>query len=557
MVLETSLQNLAIIVLAATSLAFIARKGRQPVIIAYIVAGLLLGSAGLGIISGGESISLMSELGLAFLLFLVGLEIRLEEIRDIVRPVTIIALLQMALVATIGFLTAYLLGFSLIPSIFIAGAVMYSSTAVVVKLLSDKDEISSLPGKLDVGMLLIEDLVVVLLLALIGTGSGSPARVAASVAEILVMAGAVAALSILSSRYLLPTVFEKIGDNSHAFFTHSIAWLFLMVSATSYLGISMEIGAFFAGLSLAQLPYSREMQERIRPLTNFFMAIFFINVGLGLDRSVLSGMLPEAVAAAVILMAGKMLVIFLLTDRMKFTPETSFKAAINKAQISEFALVLAALGFSQGIVGQEVVSFLSIVAVLTMGASSYLISYNDAIYRRLEDLLSRLESERKQDVEIRELDGHALVIGYDALSRHAVSILENRFEDVVVVDRNPRNIDELANSNLEYIYGDFKHGEIRNASGLKKADLILSFSPDEWVNRKVLEEAGDATVFVKADSMKEAGELYDLGAHYVMIKNVLAADKLEDYIRLFINDVDLFREEVKSEIERIEWSGKE
>ncbi|MFB6266005.1 MAG: cation:proton antiporter, partial [Candidatus Nanohaloarchaea archaeon] len=284
MVLETSLVNLALVILAATVLAFLAKKARQPTVTAYILAGLLLGSAGAGIVTGGESISLLSELGLAFLLFLIGLEIRVDEIRKIARPVTIIAVSQMALVAATGFLLAWMLGFSMVSSLFIAGAVMYSSTAVVVKLLSDRDEISSLPGKLDVGMLLIEDLAVVLLLALIGTGAGSPARIALSIAEIFLMAGAVAALSILSSRYLLPRVFEKIADNRHAFFTHGIAWLFLMVTVTRHLGISMEIGAFFAGLSLAQLPYSQELQERVRPLTDFFMAIFFINIGLGLDR---------------------------------------------------------------------------------------------------------------------------------------------------------------------------------------------------------------------------------------------------------------------------------
>ncbi|MFB6265958.1 MAG: NAD-binding protein, partial [Candidatus Nanohaloarchaea archaeon] len=276
------------------------------------------------------------------------------------------------------------------------------------------------------------------------------------------------------------------------------------------------------------------------------------------DRGLLSSMLGKALVASGALMAAKILIVFLVTDRMKFTPETSFKASLNKAQISEFALVLAALGASQGIVGNEVVGFLSIVAIVTMGASSYLISYNDRIYREIEHLLARFESEEKTDVEVDRLEDHALVIGYDALSRRVLPVLENYFGDVMVVDRNPENVKELSESGYEYIYGDFKHGEIREASGIKRAELVLCFSPEEWVNRKVLEDAArDTTVFVKASSMEDAAELYELGAHYVMIKNVLAADRLEEYVKLFVQDEDLFREEIKSEIESIRWGGKE
>lgn len=558
MVLASSwAQNFALIIVTAAVLGAVARKTRQPTVIAYIVTGLILGPFFLDIIAETEATQLLGELGLSFLLFLIGLEIKLEEIRKLLSEVTVIALVQMAVSALLGYLTGQAFGFSVIESLFVGAAFTFSSTAVVVKLLSAKDEISTLPGKIGVGVLLVQDVAVVLLLALLSTNASTASQILVSVAEIAVMISIIAGISYLSSEKLLPKVFKKVSENRQAFFIHGVTWAFLFISLSEYLGVSTEIGAFFAGLSLAQLPYSQELIEEIRPLTDFFMAVFFINIGLGLTGNALSTYMFEAFLAAGILMLGKFGVLFGVIDRLKFTPETSLKSALNLSQMSEFSLILGALGVSQGMISAEIFGFISLTMIITVGFSSYFIVFNERIYRRIEHILARIDSDAKEDVEVEALENHALIVGYDFVGRRSAEILEDTFDQVMVVDRNPGNVDELSRSDYEYIYGDFSHGEIRNASQIERADFILSLIPDATVNRKIVEEAGpEATVFVKANSLEGAAELYDLGAHYVIQKNELAGEKMGEYVKLYLEDTELFYEEVEDDLERIEWGGR-
>lgn len=555
--IEGQFAGLGLIAVVAALLGIIAKKTRQPTIIAYIATGLLLGTAGLSLVETSGFIELMSELGLGFLLFFIGLEIKIDEIKQILKPVTIIAVVQMALVGLVAYTVAMLLSFSMIPSLIIAAASMYGSTAVVVKLLADLDQETTLPGKLDVGMLLIEDIVVVILLALLGTEGGNITQFTISVAEIAVFLTFIGGITYFSSKYFLPKLFESIKDSQHAFFIYALGWFFFMITLAEHIGMSMEIGAFFAGLSLGQVPYSSELRERVRPLTDFFMAVFFVSLGLDLTIGALGFYLREALIASAVLMIAKFMIIFMITNRQKFTPETSFKAAINKTQISEFALILGSVAVSQGFIGDNVFGFLSIMAMVTMGASSYLITFNNELYDRLEHILARLESEEKKDVDIRELKNHAIVIGYNELSKHAMKLLRKNYEQVVIVDNDSDNTEELANSDYEYIYGDFKHGEIRKSSGIRDADFILSVVNDHRVNRQILSDANkDATKFIQTDSMSKAAELYELDAHYVIMENVLTGDKMNEYIKLYLEDKHLFLEEVESEKERIKWGDR-
>lgn len=550
-------QNFALIIVTAAVLGALARKTKQPTVIAYIFTGLLLGPFFLDIIAETEGTQLLGHLGLSFLLFLIGLEIKLDEIREIFSEVTFIALGQMSVSALLGYLTGQAFGFTFMESVFVAAAFTFSSTAVVVKLLSSKDEISTLPGKIGVGVLLIQDVAVVLILALLSTNASTPSQIVTSVLEIGIMISIIAGVSYLSSEKLLPKIFRKVSENRQAFFIHGITWAFLFITLSDSLGVSTEIGAFFAGLSLAQLPYSHELIEEIRPLTDFFMAVFFINIGLGLTGNALSTYMVEAFVAAGILMIGKFGVLFGLVDRLKFTPETSLKSALNLSQMSEFSLILGALGVSKGLISPEIFGFISLTMIITVGFSSYFIVFSDKVYRRFEHVLARIDSEAKKDVEVEALEDHALIVGYDFIGRRSAEILDDEYGDVMVVDRNSGNVNELSRSGYEYVYGDFGHGEIRNASQIDKADLVMSLVPDFTVNRKIVEEASpDAAVFVKASNVDEAAELYDLGAHYVIQKNELVGEKMGEYVKLYLEDEELFHEEVEKDKERIEWGDR-
>jgi Kef-type K+ transport system membrane component KefB len=550
--------TIALIIIVATILGVLAKRTGQPTVIAYIITGLILGPVGLNAASETGLTQLLSELGLVFLLFLIGLEIDIDEIKEVLKPTLAIGIVQMALTAGAGFTIAFGLGFTTIESLLIGAAVMFSSTALVVKLLADRDEGSTLPGRLDIGILLIQDVVVILILALISIGSASPQQIALRLVEVFAMISMIGVLSFLSSRYLLPYILKPISGNKSAFFTHGVAWAFIFITAANYFNLSMEIGAFIAGIGFAQLPYSRELQERVRPLTDLFMAIFFINFGLNIIPSQLSAYFIEAIVFSALIMAAKFGIFFSLIDRFKFTPETSFTASVNMTQISEFGLILGSLAVSQNLVGGEITGFLSLLAIITMGSSSYLIRYRDQLHKFSERFLQYFESEEKSDIEIESIEDHALVLGYDAVSKNSLDALKRHFKQVIVVDRNPDNIKELANSDYEYIYGDLNHGEIRKAASLNKAKLILSVVPDIEVNKEIIEHTDQKpTLFLKADSTEQAGELYEMGAHYVILRNVLTGERMSEYLKLYLEDRELFNEEVDEDLNKIRYGGRE
>lgn len=550
--------SIAPIIIVATLLGALAKKTGQPTVIAYILTGLILGPVGINLASETGLTQLLSELGLVFLLFLIGLEIDIEEVKEVLKPTLGIAMIQMALTAAAGFIIANGIGFTTLESLVIGAAVMFSSTALVVKLLADRDEGSTLPGRLDIGILLVQDVIVILILALISIGSASPQQIAIRLVEVFTLISMIGILSYLSSKYVLPKILKQISDNQSAFFTHGVAWAFIFITAANHFNLSMEIGAFIAGIGFAQLPYSRELQERVRPLTDIFMAIFFINFGLNMAPSQLSAYFFEAILFSILIMIAKFGVLFSLIDQFKFTPETSFTASLNMTQISEFGLILGSLAASEGLISGEITGFLSLLAIITMGSSSYLIRYRDRLHKLSEDFLQRFESEEKNDIEIKSIENHALVLGYDRVSKNCLDALNKHFGQVVIVDRNPENVEKLANSKHEYIYGDLKHGEIRKAAGLDKAKLVLSVIPDIEVNKEIIEHTDhEPTLFLKADSQDQAGELYEMGAHYVILRNVLTGERMSEYLKLYLEDRELFKEEVEQDVNSIRYGGRE
>jgi Kef-type K+ transport system membrane component KefB/voltage-gated potassium channel Kch len=536
-----------LVIVTATVLGIIARKLKQPVLLAYLVTGLVLGPTLLNVAKETQTIALMSELGLGFLLFLVGIEMNLDEIREIFKPVSVIAVGQTVLQTALAFVVPLALGFGLFETSIIALCTVFGATPVIVKILTEKDELKSLPGKLDVGVLVLQDIYLILVLALISSGSlTQPDRILITLVEIVAMIGFIALISMASSRYLLDDLFRKISGNRHAFFIHGVAWAFLFISVAEFLGLSVEVGAFLAGLGLGQIPYREELKERIRPLTDFFMVIFFSTLGLSLSADNLFAYWQEAVIASVVMMAGNFLIMFYLIDQQKFTPRTSFIGSINMTQVSEFSLVVGALAVSQGYIGNDILGYISLMAVLTIGTSTYLINYNRQIYEKVEHLLERYESEEKDDFKVETLEDHAVVVGYNEIAEKVCRKLSEEHQ-VLVIDRNSSNTGELAESEYEYIYGDFKHAEIRKGANLEEAEFVISFSDEKQVNTRILEERNRETiVIVTSDSFEDASEFYDMGADYVIIENVLAGNRISEYVELYLEDRELFLDEIEA-----------
>lgn len=551
--------DFALIIVAATVVGLIARRFGQPTIVAYILTGVLLGPVLLNVVTVDGLVEHMAELGLGFLLFLLGLKMRFEDIRDILAPITNIAIGQTVLQTALAFAVALALGFQTVEVLVIALATVFGATPIIVKILTDKDEITSLPGKIDVGVLIIQDIYLVIILALFSADElGDPSQVATTLAVTFVMMAFILVFSLGSSRYLLPEIFRRIADNKDVFLIVAIGWAFLFIAVAEGFNLSVEVGAFLAGISLAQLPYSKELEDRITPITDFFILIFFASIGLRIDGAeVLFAFWQEALIASAVLMIGNFWIMFYLIDREGFAVETSFLGSINMVQVSEFSLVVGALALNQELINEEILGYLTLMALVTMTASTYLITYNHSIFDRVHPLFSIFEGDHPRETTPTEHTDHAVAIGYDEMTKAVLPLLEDRFGQVVVIDRKTDQIGELkAIDQYDAVFGDFRHSEVRKASGLSRASFVFSSTVEGDINEALLDEvADDATVFVEATTIDDAYRLYDRGAAYVVMSTFLAAEELSKYVAQYFDDRESFSKAVQSEIDRIRREG--
>jgi len=556
MVVESgSTIDLALIIVTATAVGLLARRTGQPTIIAYILTGLLLGPPVLGLVTPSELTESLSELGLAFLLFLLGIKIQIEDLRHIFPSIVKISLPQMALVFSVGLGTAFLLGFPVWQSVLVGLAVMYSSTAIVLKMLTDKDEVATLPGRIDIGVLLIQDVVVVVLLALLSSERpGNTVEIGITLLTILALLSVIGIVAIAASRYLLPTVFRRIANDKEVFFILSLAWAFLFIFVSLELDLSIEIGAFIAGVALAQLPYSTELQDRVTPLTDLFILIFFASVGLQLAASELVAYWQEAVVAALVLMVAKFTIFFFLLRWQDFSLETTFLGSAHMIQVSEFALVFGSVALAGGFIDEATLGFLSLVAVFTMAVSVYVIKYNHLLYDQASAPLAAFWTENGRDGVSDEHEGHVVAIGYDPLTKGVLPLLRDKYGDVVVIDRKIEHIDQLsADGTYEFVFGDFRHGKVRKEAKLEKAAFLISSSVEVDVNELLIAKSKpDATVLVEAERIEDAVRLYEQGADYVIMSTHLTAEKVSSYLADYFQNREQFLEKTQPDRERIE-----
>ena len=543
--------DFVIIVIFAALMGLLATRLKQPTIIAYIVTGLFLGPAVIGFVEPGELTHTMAELGLAFLLFLIGIEMQVEEVKHILTPLLKISVLLMGSIASIGFLTSIGLGFTTTEAVLIGLAVMYSSTAVTIKMLNDKGTATSLHGKIDIGILLFEDIVVVIILTVLAAGQPETVMdVVSTMGMVFGLVGLIAIFALLGSLYFLPPLFRFIANNRKIFFLISISWFFLFVLSSHELGMSIEMGAFLAGLAIAQMPYSEELEARVSPLTDLFILVFFVSVGLELDTTALLAYWREALIASVVLMVAKFLIYVILINWQKFDPESVFRGSINMVQVSEFGLIVGAVAVAGGVIDRAVLGFLTITALITMSISVYFIQYNREIYELVKPWFDKLIGGGREKPPVEDFHNHAVIVGFDEIARRVILLLEDKYDDIVVIDRNIEEDEAIERTGFNAVFGDAKYEKIRKQAGIERADFVFSSSEQRRINEIILEETrAGATVLVEAKTEKDADRLYESGADYVVLAPQLAADQLKRYLEAYLKDTVDFEKIVEADLE--------
>ena len=547
----TLLLNLGFIVITAAGFGFLGKLVKMPSIVAYIIAGIVLGP-GLGIVQLDHSLELISELGIALLLFLVGLELSLQKIKDLGRVAIILGGLQVPMTAAGAYVISTLMGFSVVECVFLAATVTFSSTVVVIKLLDQKGATSRLFGRIAISLFLAQDIVVIIgltILSGLGSGGDEPFEMVTLTKSLgIAFAGMVILLlvSLFASRCVLPKPFAWASRSPDTVFIWALCWCFLVVLLAHQFHLSVEIGAFLAGIAIAQLPIHEDLHRRLHPLMTFFVAVFLVTLGIQMDISVLGEVWKYALGLSVFVIIAKPLIVFIILSRLRYSEYTAFQAATASGQVSEFAFILLGLGAGAGLIEGRVVSLGGMVGILTIAISSYLILYSDPLYSAFQKLgvLKFFKAKQEPDTEEQHsYEGHVIVVGMNALGREVVKQLSGRGETVLAIDTDPRKLEGL--NCAETLIGSVEYESAVEEIGLSRARLVISALQIEDTNHLLAYRCRSAGVpcAIHAFDISVVEDLLDLDTAYMFMP---AFDAVREQLAIFdqIERVDKNEEDI-------------
>lgn len=535
------LHDIGIAIIGATVLGLAAQFLRQPIILGYLIAGALVGPVGFGLVERHDHIEVISEIGLVLLLFVIGLEMNPKEILRAGRQLVVTGIGQAPLSVALGLGLFPLLGYSLAgddrTALYLALCCAISSTAIVVKLLYDKFELDTLPGRVTLGVLIFQDLYAILILAF------QPNFSDPNVLPVLKALGSTVALlagCFLLSRYALSRVFSFVAKTPEMVVAVSLGWCAAVSAAAGWMGLSKEMGALIAGVAISAFPYSMHVTAKTLPLRDFFLTLFFMSLGMKIALPTVDIVGPVALLVGFVIVS-RFLAVYLLAAAAGAGRRTAFISTLNLCQISEFSLVIAALGVGYGHIGRDTVNQILYAMAIMAVMSSYAIRYSHRLFGLYDRLLGRLGlPDRKAEALGRgTADEHPVaILGFHRGARSLVGALERRdpalLRKLLVIDFNPEVLAELEAKGIAAHFGDISSLDTLSHAHIEKARVVLCTIPDTLLKgtdnltlvRVCRTAAPRAHIVATADVPEHEGRLREAGASEVLLPYQLVGEHL-------------------------------
>ena len=539
--LNSAFGQVATLLVMAAVVGFIGLNLRQPLIVGFIAVGLLAGPSAFDLVHLGEPVKLLSELGIAVLLFLVGIKLDIGLIRSLGAVSLMTGLGQVAFTSIFGFLIGLALGLDVVTSLYVAVALTFSSTIIIVKLLSDKREIDSLHGQIALGFLIVQDLVVVFsMIALSAIGIGSK-QGGGNIFSVLIAGAALVALVAVFVRYIANPLTERLARAPELLVIFAIAMAAFFAAVGDLAGLGKEVGGLLAGVALASTAYRETIVARLAPLRDFLLLFFFITLGAGLNLSLLGSNLFAAAVFSAFVLIGNPLIVMVIMGLMGYRKRTSFLAGLTVAQISEFSLLFIAMGISLGHVTPDALGLVTLVGLITIAASAYMITYSHVLYRLFEPVLGIFERKtpfRELDEEEGRPPDHHQILVF-GLGRFGTAIgmrLKKKGIRVLGVDFNPAAVRRWRSLGLDAAYGDAADPQFVESLPLGHAQWVVStitFNPASLVHQdtratllQVVRRAGfRGKIAVTSHNKADTDKFLDFGADLVFEPFHDAADQ--------------------------------
>jgi Kef-type K+ transport system membrane component KefB/Trk K+ transport system NAD-binding subunit len=526
--------QLSMVIVIGAVVSVIMRALRQPLILGYILTGVVVGPAVFNLLRV-DTFDAFASIGIALLLFIIGLGMNISVIKRLGGTVFITTAIELLTVGSVGFVVSSLLGFGRMESLIIGLCLFFSSTIIIVKMLTDKKEQNRLHGQIAIGIILLDDIVATVALLLIA-GAKDHTLGVGELGLLAVQGAALAAFLILASVVLLPKITRFVAGSQEMLFLFAIGWGFGVASLFQLAGFSIELGALFAGVALAGLPYAQEIEARLKPLRDFFVVLFFIVLGKSLTVAGLSDALLPALALSAVVVVLKPVTIVSALGMMGYSKRVSFMAGIHLSQISEFSIVLAVLASATGLASKEIGTVITLVAIITIACSSYLAHYDNGLFKLFSYL--RLDFFERANVrrEKRRAPGYQLVlVGYSGGGNRFVKTFQQLHKRFLVIDYDPAMIELMQQLHVPCLYGDATDNELLDEIGIQSAKLLVSTVSDFETNSQLVRHLNllnpEAVIVCNASSTEEALQLYELGSSYVIIPHHASSEHLNSLIQ--------------------------
>jgi Kef-type K+ transport system membrane component KefB len=522
--MDSIYHEFALLLMVSALVGAIAVRLRQPLLVAYIVVGIVVGPAVFGWVSAHDQIDLLAQIGITVLLFVVGLKLDLKHIRHIGPVALATGLGQLSFTIVFGFFIILALGKGWLEALYVAVALTFSSTIIIVKLLSDKRELDSLHGRIAVGFLIVQDLAVVIAMMVMGGLGGMGEEEVGGIAlalSLLARLGGAALLLYGLMRYVLPRIVDTLARSQELLLIFAIAWGTALAALGEFAGFSKEAGAFIAGFSLASTAYREAISARLTSIRDFLLLFFFIDLGAKLDFSTLGDEIGSSIVLSLFVLIGNPLIVMAIMGYMGYRKRTGFLAGLTVAQISEFSIIFVAMGISLGHVGDSALGLTTLVGLITIALSSYMILYSHRLYAWLAPSLGLFERRhpfRELAVEHTQRDGVRPDVAIFGLGRYgsrlAHSLLKQNIH-VLGVDFDPEVVRAQQNQGLDARFGDGEAPDYVESLPLAGVPWVVSTLPDRASNLALLNALAEhhygGQIAIVARDEADAASLRSLG----------------------------------------------
>lgn len=533
LILENPFYEFALILTLAAFFGFVGKILKQPLIVMFIALGVVMGPAVFDIVKSKDNIHLLAEIGISVLLFIVGLKLDLRIIKSVGKIALFTGLGQVLFTSFFGYFIGLVLGFSSLHSFYIAIALTFSSTIIIVKLLSDKKEIDSLYGQIAIGFLIVQDIVVIIMMIILSAmQKGGETSLSHDVTRTILVGIGLIAFTFIAMKWILPRLTNYLAQSQELLTLFAVAWAVALASASEIMGFSGEVGAFLAGMSLTSSDFKENISSRLVSLRDFLLLFFFVGLGSNLDLSSMQSQIIPALYFSLFVLVGNPIIVLIIMGMMGYRKRTSFLAGLTVAQISEFSLIFAGLGLAIGHITKETLGLITLVGLITIGLSTYLILYSHQIFNKLSSFLSIFERKNKlienNDFNLDLKNHDVILLGLGRFGNRLADMLDEYPEiSYMGIDFDPSIIVQWKAKGREIFYGDIDDPELLEYVPFKESRIIVCTIPDVDLSKQFVKELKrkkyKGKVYITASTEKDYQELSSLEIESILRPHYMAA----------------------------------